>query len=104
MLMIAAKHVVRDDRGAGGDVPFSGMLRGLLRDTRRLLGASPEGEEEEAPGDDTNVPGVHARIARLRELAGEMEALMPRVAALGAEVPQAVVPRAHRFLDLASAG
>jgi RNA polymerase sigma factor (sigma-70 family) len=103
MLMIAAKHVVRDDRGAGGDVPFSGMLRGLLRDTRRLLGVSPEGEEEEAPGDDTNVPGVHARIARLRELAGEMEALMPRVAALGAEVPQAMVPRAHRFLDLASA-
>jgi len=85
MLLITAKYVARP------------MLRGLLRDARAFAGA-PAVESEDRPHAEPA-----AKLAVLRGLSEEMERMMPRMAARGAEVPSAVVPRAQRFLAMVEA-
>lgn len=99
MLLVAAKHVARNPQSQ--NVPFSGMLRNLLRDTRRFL--DPGRLEEPEASDDAPFPSPTDKLNRLRELAREMETLLPQVAATGVAVPTAAAPSARRFLDVVEA-
>ncbi len=77
------------------------MLRNLLRDLRAHLGQP--GARETPDAQDPPRPDPAGKLALLRDLAKEMETLMPQAAARGADVPFAIVPRAYRFLDMVEA-
>lgn len=99
MLLIAAKHVARNPWGER--LPFGGMLRNLLRDLR-AHGGQP-GAREVPDVEDPLQPDLAGKLALLRDLAKEMEALMPEAAAQGSAIPFAIVPRVYRFLDMVEA-
>ena len=68
-----------------------------LAEVRQFVGEPAPDEKEEPQA----VPEENVRL--LRRLAGEMEVLMPRVAARGGSVPVEVVPQAHRYLAMVEA-
>jgi hypothetical protein len=100
MLLIAAKYVARDPRAA--QLGFGGMLANLRRDARALLS---DGEYVGPP--DTPDPALTApaeKLMWLRQIGQEMETeIMPRIAALGADVPMAAPAAAYRFLAMVEA-
>lgn len=89
MLLIGAKCVARDPHGT--EMPFLSNLESLLESARAFCGQPDKSSAA--------VLSPAAKLARLRELAREMEALMPQVVAVGADVPGAAPERARRFLD-----
>lgn len=99
MLLIAGKYVAR--RPSTSDVPFSGFLRNLLRNTRRYV--DPSRPDEPDADDDTPFASPGDKLDRLRDLGREMETLLPQVAQAGAEVPTAAALSVRRFLDFVEA-
>ena len=101
MLLIAAKYAARD--------PHS-LTMGLLQWTvKPLMETRHFADTGSADLGDTSVfeaipcPTPADKLRLLRDLAAEMEQLMPRVAALGIRVPNAIVLPAHRYLDFIAA-
>ena len=97
MLLIIAKYAARTPNEDAMDLV--GMSVQPLREVSEYLGLTPRYVMETLP--------MHGRpeekVRLLRDLAGQMEALMPTVEARGGAVPWAAVPHAHRFLDLVEA-
>ena len=93
MWLISARYIVRQR----SDEPlFLGeMLRGLLQQTRQFAGDTGAVREQ--------TPLSFAapeKVRLLRQMAAEMEALMPRVTATGGAVPDAAIAaRAARYLS-----
>lgn len=96
MLMIVAKQHARGDR-ASQLALLPRVLRslGLVRRFVRHEPGPPDGQEPPL------WPEGLVEISRLRDLAAEMEALMPQLAETGGDLPWSIVPAAHRYLDLA---
>lgn len=97
MLLIVAKYAARNPwEDAMG---LLGMAVRPLQEVSEYLGVTPPYVTEELP--PHKLPSEKLRL--LRGLATQMEARMPAVEARGGSVPWAVVPQAHRFLDLVEA-
>ena len=97
MLLIIAKYAARTpNEDAMGLV---GMSVQPLREVSEYLDLTPRYVMESLPPHGR--PREKMRL--LRDLAGQMAALMPAVEARGGSVPWAVVPHAQRFLDLVEA-
>jgi predicted nucleotidyltransferase len=93
MLLITAKYVARSPHEEK-----MGLVRWAfapLREVEEFVGADrlPSDAEEEPHPD----PGDKLRL--LRKLASRMEALMPQVEELGAEIPTHIVAPAYLYLD-----
>lgn len=95
MLLITAKSAVRS--------PWSSELKllpyvlGPLQQTQRFLRKTEKLlTVDELPSHQT--PGEKLKL--LRQLAEHMRAMMPKVATLGREVPDAIVPGVYRYIDL----
>jgi hypothetical protein len=92
MLLITAKYVARSpSEERMGLLPYAAAA---LAEVREFAGAPAPDEKEEPQA----FPEEKLRL--LRRLAGEMEALMPRVMALGVDVPVEVAPQAYGYLAL----
>lgn len=95
MILIVAKYTARspwEDR--------MGLLKwafGPLREAQEFVGMrTPPIPDDEPP----YTPDPAQKLAVLRELARQMEALMPQVAAQGVRVPSRIMPQAFRYFDL----
>jgi len=97
MLLIIAKYAARTP--AEDTMGLIGMAVQPLREVSEYLGLPPRYIMENLPPHGR--PREKMRL--LRDLAGQMEALMPAVEARGGSVPWAAVPHAHRFLNLVEA-
>ena len=97
MLLIIAKYAARSPHEE--TMGLIGMSVQPLREVSEFLGLVPRYTMETLP--------LHGRpkekLRLLRGLAGEMEALMPAAEAQDGVVPWAILPHAHRFLDLVEA-
>lgn len=91
MLMITGKHIVRFPWAEEMDLlPY---VLGSIQQTQHFVGLESGLE----------VPPQHtpsSKLQILRQLAVQMQQLMPEVVGRGGQVPTAIVPGAHRFLDL----
>ncbi len=88
MLLISASHIAGNPLGE--DIPFLPMLQNLFQDTQQFVGMP----REAFPGQ--TIPGT--RLSALHKIGGQMEALMPQVAARGVDIPPAIAGRAYRYL------
>lgn len=77
-----------------------GRAREALDELRNQVGARAP---QATAGDDLPALSPGRQMAILRAMAGEMEALTPQVARLGASVPVQLILQIERFLDLAEA-
>ncbi len=97
MLLIIAKYAARTP---GEDtMGLVGMSVQPLREVAEYLGLTPHYTMDNLPPHGR--PAEKMRL--LRDLAGQMEALMPPIEARGGTVPWVAVPHAHRFLDMVEA-
>ena len=97
MLLIAAKYVARDPDSQ--DMGLLNFVQSLHQEVREIApDASPS---LELPLSNASTPADKMRL--LRALAADVETLLPRIAAQGIAVPDAIVPPAHRYLDLIEA-
>lgn len=76
-----------------------GMSVQPLREVSDYLGLTPRYTMENLPPHGQS----KEKVRLLRDLAEQMEALMPAVEARGGSLPWAALPHAHRFLDLVEA-
>ena len=97
MLLIIAKYAARtpDEETMG----LVGMAVQPLREVSEYLGLTPRYTMEHLPPQGR----PEDKIRLLRDLAGQMEALMPAIEARGGNVSWAAGPHAHRFLNLVEA-
>lgn len=97
MMMVLGKYAARS--------PFEErmgllwLLTNSLRDVQKFLGRPLSPTNEEMPAH----PSPSEKIAILRDLASQMEKLMPDLEAAGVAAPYAVVPSMRRYLDLVEA-
>ncbi len=97
MILITAKYAARS--------PYEARMNLLayaydaLQGARRFAGLPPAPEAESLPPH----PEPAAKLALLRELAAQMEGVMPHIEAAGGSVPTEVAPRATRYFDLIEA-
>ena len=101
MANITAKNVAR--RQSWATVSMLSALVRILQNLRLLL--DPAGGGPVYKDTRTTPPPLQPaeQAAALRELAHEMEALMPRAVELGARVPLDAIPQIYRFFNLAEA-
>lgn len=97
MLLIVAKYAARSPHEE--TMGLIGMPVQLLLEVSNFLGLAPHYTMETLPPHGR----PEEKVALLRGLADEMEALMPAVEAQGGSVSWEVLPHAHRFLDLVEA-
>jgi len=97
MLLIVAKYAARSPQEE--TMGLIGMPVQLLLEVAGFLGLAPRYTMETLPPHGQ----PEEKVALLRDLAGQMEALMPAIKAQGGSAPWAAVPHAHRFLDLVAA-
>jgi hypothetical protein len=97
MLLIAAKYVARDP--ASHDTGLLNFVQSIHQDVRQIV-------PDTTPSAGLNLsdtPSPADKMRLLRTLAVDVETLMPHIAAQGIAVPDAIVPAAHRYLDLIEA-
>jgi hypothetical protein len=99
MSNVAAKYVARRQPSAA--LKLLELVSEALAEVKAVAGSAPVGA---VPVMDTT-PSLEPerQLALLREMAGEMEALTPRIVALGATVPVQAILQIHRLFDLAAA-
>ena len=97
MLLIIAKYAARSPQEE--QMGLIGMAVQPLREVSEYLGLTPRYVMETLPPHEQ----PQEKVSLLHALADEMEARMPAVEAQGGSVPWAVLPHAHRFLDLVEA-
>lgn len=97
MLLVIAKYAARSPRE--DTMGLIGMAVQPLREVSEYLDLPPRYVMENLPPHGR--PPEKVRL--LRDLADEMETLMPTIEARGGNVPWAAVPHARRFLDLVEA-
>lgn len=97
MLLIIAKYAARTPHE--DTMELVGMSVQPLREVLEFLGLSPHYTMENLPPHGR----PEEKVLLLRDLAWQMQALMPAVEARGGSVPGAAVPHAYRFLDLVEA-
>lgn len=99
MSNVAAKYVARRQPSAG--LKMLELVSQALTEVKAMAGSAPADGE---PGEDS-VPSLQPerQLALLRGMAGEMEALTPRIVALGGTVPVQAILQIHRLFDLAAA-
>jgi predicted nucleotidyltransferase len=102
MCDIAAKKIAR--RQPWSAIQMLTMLGQTLDEVRWLVGEASAQPEYGYEGSDPPPVLPSAQLALLRGMAGEMEALMARVAGQGGDVPQAeAISQIYSFLDLVAA-
>ncbi len=97
MLLIIAKYAARSP--GEEQMGLVGMAVQPLREVSEYLGLPPRYVMETLPPHGR----PEGKLRLLRDLADEMEVLMPAVEARGGEMPWAVLPHARCFLDLVEA-
>lgn len=97
MLLVIAKYAARspwEER-----MGLVGMSVQPLREVSEALGITPKYTLESLPPHGS----PREKLRLLRDIADQMEALMPVIEAQGGRVPWAVLPHARHFLDLVEA-
>jgi hypothetical protein len=97
MLLITAKYIARSPQEEK-----MGLLKSALaplREVREFVGLPAA----LALTDDTTFPSPAAKLGCLRELATEMDSLLPQVVARGGHVPEEIISSAYCYLNLIAA-
>lgn len=96
MLLITAKYAARSP-----EENRMGLLKyalNSLRQVQEFVGVPLCAVSEETP-----VPSPAAKLSLLRDLAAQMEILMPAVEKAGGKIPAEIVPQARLYLDFVGA-